>query len=494
MKEVSINIKNLLYRILLKWRMILILGIVCALIGNCYGIYSDYKKVNAAKKAENAVALSATEKAKEEAERCEAKLSIREKKDVDAAIEIYSVYENRYEDLQNYIANSVLMQMDYKHVSSVTLKYFADDHVYYEYPVAYQKSYSAEIAEAYAANVLNEETVEKVAEICGISKEDAGELLSVESKDEFITVCFIGNDEEQCKQVAEILKDSVKGYNPSAIFKDFDINLIAENYATGVNEEVYEKQVGRINELTSVRTSRAALQGNMTDLQKTYFIAQMEYLDLLKSEDGSTGESNSETGEAPKEAAPKVSFFHSKNTGIGFLAGAMLGCLIVIFSYILTPVVRTKENITAGLKQTVLGTIWAQNGKKKFLGGIDRLITKWFYGRESAFATEKRIEMLCAGIRIAMEKEGVNKLYISGASEKGNEIMAGLKESLKDSLTVKSGDCIVYHSESLKDFSDSDAVAFVETVGDSRYEEILKEIELAGQSKVKVLGFVLVQN
>ena len=53
---------------------------------------------------------------------------------------------------------------------------------------------------------------------------------------------------------------------------------------------------------------------------------------------------------------------------------------------------------------------------------------------------------------------------------------------------------IITDPESLKDFSDSDAVAFVETVGDSRYEEILKEIELAGQSKVKVLGFVLVQN
>ena len=493
MKEVSINIKNLLYRILLSWRMILILGLVCAIIGDCYGIYSDYKKVNAAKNAEASM-LSDTEKAKEEAENCEAKLTLREKRDVDAAIEIYSVFGNRYEDLQNYLANSVLMQLDYKHVSSVRLKYFIDDHLYYEYPVAYKKSYSTEIAEIYAANALDEETIGKIAETCGISKEDAGELLISESKDEFINITFIGSNEEQCKQVSEIIKDRIKKYNPPAIFGDYDINMVAEDYATGVNQEVYEKQVDRINELTGVRTSRAALQGNMTELQKAYFAAQMEYLDLLKNEDGSATGSNTESGEKTKEAAPKVSFFNSKNVGIGFLAGIMLGCFIVIFSYILTPVVRTKENLTGGLKQTVLGTVWAQNDKKKFLGGIDRLITKWFYGRESAFATEKRIEMLCAGIRIAMEKEGVSKLYISGASEKGNEIMAGLKESLKDSLTVKSGDCIVYHPESLKDFSDSDAVAFVETVGDSRYEEILKEIELAGQSKVKVLGFVLVQN
>jgi len=56
---------------------------------------------------------------------------------------------------------------------------------------------------------------------------------------------------------------------------------------------------------------------------------------------------------------------------------------------------------------------------------------------------------------------------------------------------VNTGDCIIYSPASLENFATNDAVVFIEIVGDSGTGEIAKELELASQSKVKVLGFIL---
>ncbi|MBQ3786411.1 MAG: hypothetical protein II799_03975, partial [Lachnospiraceae bacterium] len=64
---------------------------------------------------------------------------------------------------------------------------------------------------------------------------------------------------------------------------------------------------------------------------------------------------------------------------------------------------------------------------------------------------------------------------------------------LSRQVKAASGESILYSPKSLSDMSESQAVVFVETVGDSRYDEISREIELAESSKVKIMGFILRQ-
>ena len=101
--------------------------------------------------------------------------------------------------------------------------------------------------------------------------------------------------------------------------------------------------------------------------------------------------------------------------------------------------------------------------------------------------------MICAGIDILIDKEELKTIYITGADCE-SEVVEGIKEKLQGKVSVKSGESIVFDPGSLKEMSESESVLFVETAGDSRYEEVAKELELAEQSKVKILGFVLVQN
>ena len=521
MKEITINPKNLLYHILLRWRLMILLAVIFAVLANCFGIYQSYtaKKKAAALAASLTSPSTATADPKESEDLIEKKenamtesgmkLTSKELYDVDSAIDTYQLFSSQYAEIDAYLKNSVLMQIDAQRVPTLSIQYYVNDYYVVEYPVIEKRSYAAAVVSTYIATILDETTINAIAEACGTTPEYASELISVYDKGLFLCIDIMGKDEETCNAAGDIIKKRISDLRTAPIltsFGKYDITLTSEQFSYVVNTELYDKQLKKITDRNTVRTARVNVTTGMNDAQKQYLLAKMDYLNAISGGDSYVStytvgdndeeETSEETEETVTPAPPKpvkIKYFDVKLVLAGFLGGILIGFFIALLSYTLTPVVRVNENISDGFKQIVLGTVWLDGKKKKFLGVIDRLITKWFYGREVGFELSKRIEMLCAGIQIAMEKEGIQNVYLTGASEKGNEIIEQLKENLKDSCNVVSGESVIYNPASLKTLSESESVVFVETAGDSRYEEIAKEIEVAGQSKVKVLGFVLLQ-
>ena len=189
----------------------------------------------------------------------------------------------------------------------------------------------------------------------------------------------------------------------------------------------------------------------------------------------------------------KLSFVHKKYIAAGLAGGIFVAVLLLAIKYIFTPVVRVKENLIVDLNQNVFGTIWPENSRKRFLGFVDKWITKAFYKRDMYFTFDKSVEMIAMGIRIAMEKENISKVYLTGSASDNMGVTDKLEADLKNGFEVEKGECIVYNPLSLKNLSDSEAVVFIEKAGDSTFDNILKETDLAKQSKVKNLGFVLLQ-
>lgn len=488
MREISVNTKNLLYHLLLHWRTIIIVALACAILFDCIGIYKDYKRNidnQSNPKNEKEIAMSKAQSAQSE-------LTEREIKDVDAAIETYLKYENQYRQLEGYFSDSPLMSFDYRAVPTAILRYRIDDHFMVEYPVIDKKSYENDIAMTYMSQITSDELYSQIADECQIPLQYLREMVVVSiigGNSNILNFDIIGSDEEQCNKIIEIIKrqmDNLKKKN-SVCFPEYDISIIVEKVTVGFNDSVYDKQMKKINDLNTIRINRASILNYMTENQKQYCLAKMECV-YLQDENADNNALTNET-----EKTSHITLLFPKLVAIGLLAGIFLSCFVVVLCYLLNPVVRVKENITFGMGQNFLGTIWLQNDKKRFLAFIDQTIRKWFYGRESKFELDKRIEMICAAIQIAMSKEDVNSLYITGASEKTSEIIKNLEKHIGDDILVKTGESLLYNSQSLKDFSESERVLFVEAAGDSRYDEVQKELEIADQSKVKVLGFVLVQ-
>ena len=483
--DVSINIKNLLYKVLLSWRLILICAIIFAILGNCYGVYKSWKD---SKNSGGTTADSKIEAARRKADEAEAGISAEKRLAVENAANMYSLYDKALDTLLDYHAHSVIMQVDYDRVPCVELRYFVDDHFKVEYPEIQKHEYAGDIAKSYASLLLDADTVSAIAAATGLEEGYVREVVSAYADGNYLCVDIVGFDAQQCDAISGICKDRVKNLKSvvSGDLPKHDISLISDGFQVKRNDGIYEKQSKKISDINSIRENMVGIELDMTEEELYCYGLELEYLSLIKAK---------EQGLLLDEPAKNtgISFVNKKLLVLGFAGGAALAILLVILVYVLNPVIRVQENLSVYFEQSVLGTVWLGNSRKKFLGVIDRLITKWFYGREGEFEFTKRLDMLATGIEISMAKEGFAKVYLTGASEKADGIIKEIKERLKDKCTVESGECIIYNPGSLKECSGADAVVFVEAAGDSRFEEVAKELELAKQSKVKVMGFVLVQ-
>ena len=104
-KEITISFKDIFFRVLLKWRWIIISAILFAVLANCYGIYKDYRsnsKIVASDKKSDQL-LAQVESAKK---------PLSEKEIVDAinAVQTYKKYDTIYKRLEEHVDNSILSQ------------------------------------------------------------------------------------------------------------------------------------------------------------------------------------------------------------------------------------------------------------------------------------------------------------------------------------------------------------------------------------------------
>lgn len=490
-KDITISFKNMIYRILLGWRGILVCAVVFALLGNFYGVYKDYEKIKSEKPSivePEDVLASAERKVKS----LESNLSDKDVLYAYDAAETTRSLEEQFRQIQNYRENSLYMQVDFEHVPTAKLRYYIDAHPKTEYPMIMEYDYSVDIGRAYMEYLVDQEVTDYISEVYGIDEVYVRELFYYYITNNYLYIEIIGPDEEKCNIAKDFIKDKMNKLD-KVVKKDFpsyDIFLVIDSFCYQVNDTVYDRQYKRVTELNTIRTSRGNILSGMTEDQKSLYTAIMNYYNLRDKY-----EQNPEDLIEPQtqKKTSKISFVHKKYTAAGLAGGIFVAVLLLAIKYIFTPVVRVKENLIVDLNQNVFGTIWPENSRKRFLGFVDKWITKAFYKRDMYFTFDKSVEMIAMGIRIAMEKENISKVYLTGSASDNMGVTDKLEADLKNGFEVEKGECIVYNPLSLKNLSDSEAVVFIEKAGDSTFDNILKEMDLAKQSKVKNLGFVLLQ-
>ena len=494
-EDITIDLKDLLYRVLLKWRLLLVACIAGALLGDLVGILKDYKAV---REAGSVSTVEEQENLESLVKEKEAALTDNELYDAQAALTNYSLYRSEYENLDKYVKNSIYLSLNSQSVPVYSYYYMVEGDVKAEYPVISLKDHSGDLADIYRAVAESDEYLLKAAELLGSSTEYAAELVKVSShtdpSDATFKVSFLGKDREMCEELAKAFDECIdlKTKELESQFKDYTLVKHSADFTYAIDDELKGRQQGVANDMSSFRYNWLHVTDVLGEAQREYYDAVRQLSDEEKKGAGDEGISSTETEETAV-SMPTVSYVHKKLMLIGFVGMAFLVCFIIAMMYILMPVVRVKENITDGFGQPVLGTVWKSTESKAFLGSIDDWLTKLFYGRECSYELKKRVNMLCAGIKIQIEKEGYDNLYITGASDGNKDLVKELVSGLSKSGKVASGDSVVYDAKSLEKLSDSASVLFVETAGDSRYDEVAKELELARQSKVPVLGFILQQ-
>ena len=178
-----------------------------------------------------------------------------------------------------------------------------------------------------------------------------------------------------------------------------------------------------------------------------------------------------------------MAFISVKYLLIGLILGLVVACGYVAVRYVMSSKLRTVGELESGFDFNVLGCVTAQNKSKLFRNSYD------------AYTNEEQVELIAANVKVLMERQGKQKLFLTGDSttERCRDAVEQIAKSLNEKgLTCTTGASVAYDVDSIHKIAAADAVVLVEQIDVSRYDAIKKEKELCAECKIPVLGCVSV--
>lgn len=498
MDEMTINFRDLFYRILLRWRFILIWMLICAVLMNGVGYLrsSRYaKSVEASLRNQNNGDRNLDQLAALRQE-----LSQREKEEVDEFAASYKIYKQYFENSLKYHENSIKMQLDPNAVPTMTVEYYVNNHYEAVYPVVQGMDTSKDIVAAYIEKINNGEIGSKFIEQLGWDTESSyiQELIAADlssASDRNFRVFVMAPDEESCERIADIVRELVEDETTrlKEVYGDFDIAEVNEQFSIEANATLLAYQQAQATNMNNVKNSITNAIGGLTEAQKNYYYALLE--NELSEEVEAEGDEKTEDSEGQAvDVVPEVKVINIKYILLGLVVGGFLACCYIAARYLLSSALRVKDDLPGAYGVPVLGSIRITDNSRRLFAFVDHTIDLLFKPKGVNFTEEEHVQMICAGVRIVAKKYGMEKVYITGAcndkeTEKAKNMLC---EKLKSDIsTISYGKSVIYDPESLETLVSSDGVVLVERVGNSPYVDLKKEIDLCRTHGIRVIGSVV---
>ncbi|MCD8010915.1 MAG: hypothetical protein LUF34_09100 [Lachnospiraceae bacterium] len=496
MDEITIDIKDCIRQILLKWRQICICMLLGALVLGAVGAMRAYQALQVETALNDADEAGESLEAESEFQAAKEALSDRETQEVAAAAQLYVSYYEELANTMEYVQNSAKMQLDPNCVPTLVLQYYIDTDYQVVYPIIDEKDMTEDIINSLIARADTAAIYERVAE--GLEGEPAGsyvqELISFGSSKDLLTITILGLDEEYCETIAEVLKSVVEEEveELQTLYGEFEITLTSESFSEEVNTSLLSSQQAQVTSMNNIRTAINNLTSGMTDDQKTYYYLLLDRTIMENvSEETETEEETEETAESESIS---VQWINLKYILLGLLAGAFLAIVWYGLRYILSPYLRVSEDMKDVYGVRVLGELAGTQNETASRNVIDRWILSLFRSGTDELSEEERLRMICAEVRITAEKASMKRIYLTGtgSAEQMESAARQLSEKLGGEIeTVCIGKSVVLDPESLEALAASEGAVLVEQIGSSRYDDVKRECELCALNHVSVIGSVV---
>lgn len=497
MKEgkTTVTLGDLLSYIFLRWRLLLVYMIIFAVLAGAYACLKSYREV---------VAFNDTQQSESDYSQYESGLTDREIQEVKNVADEYLVYEEAYTNYKKYESESLRMQLDPNAVPTKELIYRISGN-----------GELVNVRNAYAEIIPNDAICKKILQETNwnIEKAYVKELITVtnphmdsivvegneiqldngNNASEMISISIISDSEENCETISNVVDQELNTITAELQdqFGEFTIQKISENYGEETNNDLLDDKEAYAVKMNNISTVMRNLEDSLSDAQQEYFFALLDE-SLTELNDENVDSIVEEESEAN---APQMQYVNVKYIIVGAAGGAFLFLLYMLCRFLLNKHFISKYYITDDLNCPVLGVFSGKNQKKKFGNVIDRWIIKVFNKENDTFSEDKRLEMLCAGIKVMAQKGKIQKIYVTSSvdSKEVNELIQKLKEALPNNEVVfETGNSILYDAESLEKFVLTDGVIFIEQIGKSLLDEMYQETECCDKYGINNLGFVVV--
>lgn len=491
-EEVQIDLMTLLHYILRKWRSIIVVMLIVAVAANLYSVKKSMSEAAAVSTAEEVDIEKQIENAKEE-------LTADELEQVERVYSMYEYNSQLYQENKEYLEKSVLMQLNPNEIPTVMLNYqFKKDQADEEL---------SNIFTMYENALLDEDTCTAIIQVFGeeYANTSVRELISVTDtengqnsdiiklqKDKnsgILSIQIYAGSEEQCEQVAEIVKKRVLEYTEQLqqIFGNYTVNAISEQYYISSDSDLNMQKSDVVNVVNEVCTVIKNITSGLSEKQIGYF-------NLLTKDCEDQTLVKEDTQETANMTA-NVQYISMKYVLIGLLAGMFLAVCWYAVIYIMTQTVKDVDEMKIITNLPVFGTVLRsnENGKRNI---VDRWIDSWFVHDKKSENNELLLTRISHEVAMLAGQKDKKCLLIacSGNDQNVKKQADSLVEKLRElGMNVTSTASLVSdNTEVLKQLESADSAVFVEQLMKAERNQIREAVELCRRCRVEVLGSVIV--
>lgn len=477
----EVDLKDLCFNILHRWKMIIAVALVFALLLGGYKTFSVYKNNTNSETVENA------------------------QEDYKVALETYEMikagYEREIENLQldmdaqnEYLANSVLQQANPYEIAEARADIYISSNYEIESEVAHQNTdYMESITPMYQSLLTSKAANKALAEATGIDSRYVGELVSItvggvksdkssvlsEATDEegksvkaqapmvssnrVFTICVKHNNEVDAQALLDAmiaLVDEVKA-NLSGMIGEHEIHVLHSEVSSGVDLELAAAQKAQEERLKELNKTLTEKQDEMNTLAEP----------VMKN----------------------LSVMSAVKSGIKFaVLGGVLGGFMMVFGvcvmFLMTDKMYSAKEFKHRFGAKILGTLPVNASKKGCF--VDAWLNR-LEGR--VFEKDEKVAfgLIAANTRNYME--GQKTLLITGTActEKISEVAQKLRAEMPE-IEILSGGSMLNTVETLTMLPKCEGVILVEQCNISKYGEIELEIEKTQDLGKSVVGCVVI--
>lgn len=491
-EEVQIDLMTLLHYILRKWRSIIVVMLIVAVAANLYSVKKSMSEAAAVSTTEEVDIEKQIENAKEE-------LTADELEQVERVYSMYEYNSQLYQENKEYLEKSVLMQLNPNEIPTVMLNY--------QFKKEQADEELSNIFTMYENALLNEDTCAAIIQVFGeeYANTSVRELISVTDtengqnsdiikfqKDKnsgILSIQIYAGSEEQCEQVAEIVKKRVLEYTEQLqqIFGIYTVNAISEQYYISSDSNLNMQKSDVVNAVNDTYTALKNISSGLSEKQMTYYNL------LVKGIEDKT--MSKENTDETAEITANVQYISMKYILIGLLAGMFLAVCWYAVIYIMTQTVKDVDEVKIITNLPVFGTVLRsnENGKRKI---VDRWIDSWFVHDKKSENNELLLTRISHEVAMLAGQKDKKCLLIacSGNDQNVKKQADSLVEKLRElGMNVTSTDSLVSdNTEVLKQLESADSAVFVEQLMKSERDQIREAVELCRRCQVEVLGSVIV--
>jgi capsular polysaccharide biosynthesis protein len=452
--EQEIDLKDLLFFILHRWRIVLLMALILSVL------VGGYKLGKGLLQQQNENYITSIEKQYET-----------DKRDFEQNKDTYENSIKNFTDVihyaEEYQANSILQKIDpyNKWVASADVFVKMEDIQQENRISVYDSDPADSVLKAYESAVKKGIEIQNLSKEKGLDLKYLKELIRVipDYQSNMLTITATDTNEAGAQEILDVILKSLKEIYPDVQqnLGGHSIVVMNQNLSTKADTDLAETQKSKIENLTSMRHSLEDTEKKLEELKEPEAPATLSSKGLLKS--------------------------GIKFGVLGGVAGGFLACFFASVLFCLNNKVYNSDELRTRFGIKILGS-FIRKREKRIFTKIDSLLDK-LEGIE--YITDTAVyERIAANIGIYTEKNQLILLTGTAMEADINRVTSDLKERLPDLRFETAGDMSKY-PETLTKLTKVDGIILVESTGLSKYNMIRNELDTIESIKKNVIGCII---